>query len=109
MSGVIPYGTGVGRVIVYDISAKEGAVTFGVLLPQEAGSEHERNRRALAVAKEFILAIGGDASWLKLTGCSFCHIAQLEEHPSQLWHLPAFRAWILPKEGCPIPPLPASR
>lgn len=107
MNGVIPYGTGEGRVIVYETSANDGAVTFGVLLPQESAAEHERNRRALAVAKEFVLAMGGDPSWVTLNGCSFCHIARLEDHPSELWHLPAFRAWILPKSGCPKPPRPS--
>lgn len=99
-STLVPYGSGSGRVIAYDTVANDGAVTFGVLLPEEDVAEHELNRRALAASREFLLATGGDPSWVKISGCSRCHIDDLASFPDQLWHLPAFRAWILPKEGC---------
>ena len=104
MNGVVPYAGGGARVIAYDTFANNGTFAFGVLLSYEEAKEHELNRRALAVAREFMLAVNSDPAWIKITGCSFCHIDDLASFPGQLWHLPAFRAWILPKEGCPKPP-----
>lgn len=103
MSSLVRYGSGSGRVIAYDTIAKDGAVTFGVLLSEDGAAEHELNRRALAASKEFLMATGGDAAWVKISGCSRCHVDDLASFPDQLWHLPAFRAWILPKEGCAKP------
>lgn len=107
MQGVVPYGKGSGSVIVYRTVANDGAMEFGVMLPRDTGAtkekESELNRRALAIAKEFVIATGGDPTWVKLEGCAFCHVDDLSAHPDALWHMPAFRAWILPKDGCPTP------
>ena len=104
MNGVVPYGAGKGRVIAYDTFANDGTISFGVLIPDEEAAEHELNRRALTAAKEFLLSINADPAWVKISGCSRCHIDDLANYAGQLWHLPTFRAWILPKVGCPTPP-----
>lgn len=103
---VIPYDGSPGRVVVYDTYANDGAIHFDVMiLHDEAAGESESNvnRRALAVAKSFLEAFGADPSWVKLSGCSRCHVDELERYKGKLWFMSREGAWIWPLEGCPKP------
>jgi hypothetical protein len=103
--GIVPSGRADGRVIVYDTYAKDGALHFDVFLREEEGAkESEMNRRALAVAKAFLEAIAEDPRWVKLSGCTRCHVEDLGDYgPGALWHVRSHDAWIKPLAGCPRP------
>lgn len=100
---VIPYHGPAGRVIVYDTYAKDRSIHFDVMLPYVEAKESELNRRALAAAKSFLEAIGADASWVRMSGCSRCHVDDLDRYVGKLWHLTQDDAWIWPLDGCPKP------
>lgn len=100
---VVPYAGPAGRVIVYDTYAKDRTIHFDVMLPYAEAKESDLNRRALTVAKSFLEAMGADPSWVQLTGCSRCHIDELERYEGKLWHLTKDSAWVWPLEGCPKP------
>ena len=102
---VVPYVGPGGKVIVYDTHAKDREIHFDVMLPYDEAktSESDLNRRALAVAKSFLEAFGADASWVTISGCSRCHIDEVERYQGKLWHLTGERAWIWPISGCPKP------
>lgn len=100
---VVLYEGPAGRVIVYDTYAKDRTIHFDVMLPYAEAKESDLNRRALAVARSFLEAMGADPSWVQLTGCSRCHIDELERYEGKLWHMTKDSAWVWPLEGCPKP------
>lgn len=100
---VVPYEGPSQKVIVYDTWANERTIHFGVMLPYEETNESELNRRALAAAKSFLTAIGADPTWVSLSGCSRCHVDELDRFKGRLWHLTREGVCILAGEGCPKP------
>jgi hypothetical protein len=103
---VVPYVGPAGRVIVYDTYANDRSIHFDVMLPYSEEKESDLNRRALGVAKTFLEAMGADPSWVQMSGCSRCHIDELERYEGKLWHVPKAGAWLWPLEGCPKPTPP---
>ena len=100
---VVRYEGPSARVIVYDTYANDRAIHFDVMVPFEDANESDLNRRALAVAKSFLGAIAADPAWVKMSGCSRCHVDELGRDHGKLWHMTKDNAWVWPLEGCPKP------